>query len=345
MSPTGSTTAGPRVSVAEVDVLERNVRYGLLHQLDGRLQIVLFRARHAHRVALDGSGHFQLRVLDELLDLLALLLAHADLHGDRPLHLVAGDFLQRPRLEAADIDVALRQSRAQHIGDLAELELVVGVDRQQVLAELDARIRALEVEAVGDLLVGLLDRVLHFLLVDLRDDVEGRHGYCAFTPAARITSPRTVYSSLRKASNSAGDMNIGSLPRLARRSFMSGAASAFCTSALMRFSTSRGVPAGASMPTQKLNSARGKPASAMVGTSGNCAERFAVLTASASRRPSLIWPTAVLSGVQVYCVRPPMVSVSDSGEPLSGTCTASMPAATRNFSAQMCAALPVPAVA
>src|SRR6266850_1309473 len=309
MSPTGSTTAGPRVSVAEVDVLERNVRYGLLHQLDGRLQIVLFRARHAHRVALDGSGHFQLRVLDELLDLLALLLAHADLHGDRPLHLVAGDFLQRPRLEAADIDVALRQSRAQHIGDLAELELVVGVDRQQVLAELDARIRALEVEAVGDLLVGLLDRVLHFLLVDLRDDVEGRHGYCAFTPAARITSPRTVYSSLRKASNSAGDMNIGSLPRLARRSFMSGAASAFCTSALMRFSTSRG------------------------------------LTASASRRPSLIWPTAVLSGVQVYCVRPPMVSVSDSGEPLSGTCTASMPAATRNFSAQMCAALPVPAVA
>jgi len=36
----------------------------------------------------------------------------------------------------------------------------------------------------------------------------------------------------------------------------------------------------------ELNSAFGKPASAMVGISGNCGERFAVLTASASSRPS-----------------------------------------------------------
>ena len=47
------------------------------------------------------------------------------------------------------------------------------------------------------------------------------------------------------------------------------------------------------------------------------------------------------SGVQVYWVRPAMVSVSDSGDPFIGTWTALMPAAMRNFSALMCAALPM----
>ena len=83
----------------------------------------------------------------------------------------------------------------------------------------------------------------------------------------------------------------------------------------------------------------------MVGTSGSAAERLPVLTASASSWPPRICPTAVVSGVQVNCVRPPMVSVTDSGDPFRGTCTASMPAAMRNFSALMCAALPTPAVA
>src|SRR5262249_48852068 len=62
------------------------------------------------------------------------------------------------------------------VGHLAELEVVVGVDGEHELVLLDARVRALEVEAVGDLLVGLLHRVLDFLAVDLRDDVEGGHG-------------------------------------------------------------------------------------------------------------------------------------------------------------------------
>src|SRR5260221_682780 len=77
---------------------------------------------------------------------------------------------------ADDEFISLCQPAAQHVRHLAELELVIGIDRKHELSLLDAGVRALEVEAVGDLLVGLLDRVLHFLLVDLRDDVEGRHG-------------------------------------------------------------------------------------------------------------------------------------------------------------------------
>src|SRR5205085_2986502 len=53
------------------------------------------------------------------------------------------------------VDISLCQSAAQHVAHLAELELVVGVDGKQVLALLDARVGALEVEAVGDLLVRL----------------------------------------------------------------------------------------------------------------------------------------------------------------------------------------------
>ena len=49
-------------------------------------------------------------------------------------------------------------------------------------------------------------------------------------------------------------------------------------------------------------------------------------------------------GTQAYCSRPPIVSERIGGVPLSGTCTALIPAAKLNFSELMCAALPTPAV-
>ena len=109
-------------------------------QLDGRLQVVPLRARHPHCVALDRRGDLELGILDELLHLLRLFLRHADLDGDRPLHLVAGDLFERPGVERAHIDIALRQPCAQDVGYLAELELVIGVDRQHELVLLDASV-------------------------------------------------------------------------------------------------------------------------------------------------------------------------------------------------------------
>ena len=47
----------------------------------------------------------------------------------------------------------------------------------------------------------------------------------------------------------------------------------------------RGVPAGTRTPFHEVASKRGTPASAIVGTSGITAERFALLTASARILP------------------------------------------------------------
>jgi hypothetical protein len=49
-----------------------------------------------------------------------------------------------------------------------------------------------------------------------------------------------------------------------------------------------GVPAGATSPFQVVTCRSGSPLSAMVGTSGNCAERRAFIATSALTRPSRI---------------------------------------------------------
>src|SRR6184192_2400330 len=56
--------------------------------------------------------------------------------------------------------------------------------------------------------------------------------------------------------------------------------------------TPAGVPAGAHSPYQMGKSKPATPASAIVGTSGNRAERRAVLTPSATSVPSRMWGKA-----------------------------------------------------
>jgi hypothetical protein len=57
----------------------------------------------------------------------------------------------------------------------------------------------------------------------------------------------------------------------------------------------------------------------------------------------LICDTAAEMGEKKYVMRPASVSLSASGVPLYGTCTASMPVASLNFSALTCVPLPWPA--
>jgi hypothetical protein len=59
--------------------------------------------------------------------------------------------------------------------------------------------------------------------------------------------------------------------------------------------------------------------------------------------PSRIIGAAETSGAKNQSTRPAIVSVIASGVPFIGTCSASMPAAARNFSEFMCVALPLPA--
>ena len=81
----------------------------------------------------------------------------------------------------------------------------------------------------------------------------------------------------------------------------------------------------------------------MVGTLGSAADRFAVLTPSASSLPSRTLGNAAEMGEKKYVTLPAMVSVSASGVPLYGMWSTSMPAASLNFSALIWVPLPVPA--
>ena len=59
---------------------------------------------------------------------------------------------------------------------LIELEIVVGKDREHFVGQFDAGIRALEIEAGGNFLVGLVHGVVNLDLVDFGNDVERGHG-------------------------------------------------------------------------------------------------------------------------------------------------------------------------
>ncbi|CAM2144922.1 hypothetical protein PT2222_160205 [Paraburkholderia tropica] len=170
-------------SIAEVIEVERRIGYVLAQHGDHALQVVALGAGHTHGVALNARLHLDLAVLHEAHDLFREIAGHALLHGDDLLHLVAADFLDLAVVEKTHVHIALGQFRQQHVLDLAELEIVVGERGQLAFLLLDARIRALEVEARGDFLVGLLDRVLHFDHVGFADDVKRWH---CFLPKVRV---------------------------------------------------------------------------------------------------------------------------------------------------------------
>src|SRR6185369_5963641 len=95
---------------------------------------------------------------------------------ERLPHLVAADLLDLcGEVEKAHVDAALGELGEQDIGHLAELELVVCKERDNLLFQLDRRRRALEVEARADLLAGLVDGVLHLDEVGVDDGVEAGH--------------------------------------------------------------------------------------------------------------------------------------------------------------------------
>src|SRR5690606_28004140 len=64
---------------------------------------------------------------------------------------------------------------AQDVQHLLELEFARRGLGNGVAFEPEARARTLEIETVGKLAVGLVDRVGQFVLVDFGDDVERRH--------------------------------------------------------------------------------------------------------------------------------------------------------------------------
>ena len=84
-----------------------------------------------------------------------------------------------------------------------------------------------------------------------------------------------------------------------------------------RLSTiSGGVPAGANRPFHIVTSYPGRPASAIVGTSGAAAVRVAPVTAMAVSLPIFTCCMTDDAGANMACVRPAITSVIPSIEPL-----------------------------
>jgi hypothetical protein len=92
------------------------------------------------------------------------------------------------------------------------------------------------------------------------------------------------------AANSCGVVGRGSAPRFSMKLFMSALARLFTISLFNVFTIAGGVAAGATMPHHEIASKPGT-VSAMVGKSGNEAERFRDVTASAASRLLRTWGT------------------------------------------------------
>ena len=142
------------------------------HGGDDVLQIVAALAGHADFVALNLCRDLELAVAYEAGD----LLGHARL--DAVLQL---DALARVA-ERREVGFALLDAFHAHaaLGELADNDLIQRAGLVGVLGghfnfrlfQKDFPFAALEVEAVGEFLFGLVDGVFHFHGVDLRDDVE-----------------------------------------------------------------------------------------------------------------------------------------------------------------------------
>src|SRR5688572_12665446 len=175
--------------------------------------------------------------------------------------------------------------------------------------------------------------------------LESFHSHSGLMPAS--FTPRDHFS-VSFATNdviSAGGMRMASAPSSSKRLRMSGESRTRPTSRYRRSSTGRGVPTGATMPHQLLTSKPGTPASAMVGTSGIAALRFALLTPSALSLPERMCGTICTRLPRLNCTWPAMVSVRAGPPPLYCTITKLVFDCRRNSSVAMCWKLPMPAAA
>src|SRR5690606_24309476 len=159
-------------SVTEVPELQGQAEVGPAQQGDGLLQLVAFLAVDAQLVAVDLAVHPEPGVLEHGLDLPGRLPLDAlPDRGILPRRGQAG--LHRAELQAADVDAARGQALAQDVVHLLDLEVAGRAQGDGVSFQHEARVHALEVEAVVQFAVGPVHGVGQLVAVHLGDDVEG----------------------------------------------------------------------------------------------------------------------------------------------------------------------------
>src|ERR1700730_5257816 len=167
-------SVGPTAAVSPVvDELQRYVDIGLLRHGDDGLEVVALLGADANLVALDLSlDAFGALVADELGDLLGVLAGDALFDGAADLvGLTAG--LRLVRIEGLHGDVAPDELLLEDVDGGLGAFLGGGGDVDGLLAlPRDGRVGAAEVEAGGQLLAGLVQRIVDLLAVNLADDIE-----------------------------------------------------------------------------------------------------------------------------------------------------------------------------
>ncbi len=192
--PTARRSSGlqPRRSrsIPEIVELQRDLKLGLAQQRHRLLQVVALLAADPQLVAVDLGLDLELGLLERGDDLLRQFLLDALLDGDLlartgQVHLGLG------RLQAADVDAAGNQARAQDVEHLLELEVAGRLLHDHEAVELEARVLALEVEAVAELAVGGVHGIGEFVFIDFRNDVEGGHGGGVIVGTETDSKPRS----------------------------------------------------------------------------------------------------------------------------------------------------------
>src|SRR4029077_14287154 len=163
-----------RESVAEVRELQRHVELRCAQQDNRCLQVIALLAADAHLIALNARLPLELGVLHQARDFAA---------GVGIDTLPQHHFLLRtrergarlPDLQAREIDAALGKPQLEDLEHLPQLKIHLRLQRDGEILELEARAGVLEIEALRELAVRLVDGVGDLVGIDLGDRIEGGH--------------------------------------------------------------------------------------------------------------------------------------------------------------------------
>src|SRR5258708_2387363 len=161
--------------VTEVHEMQLDPEVIRAHRLNARLQVVFVLAGDAHLRVLDRALHLDFLILDELRDLAGGFdfdaLFDFDEHPRRALRSGLG----RAYVEEAQRDLALDQLVLHDAERRASAILGGRRDVDAVRGFLDAGARVLEVEPLRELFLRLVQSIVDFRPVRLRNDVERGH--------------------------------------------------------------------------------------------------------------------------------------------------------------------------
>ena len=109
---------------------------------------------------------------------------------------------------------------------------------------------------------------------------------------------------------------VGAAGEIGARACTAGSLRSLANSRFNRSITGLGVAEGTIQAYQEITGDSGKPASAIVGTSGNCLLRAGAAIASARSLPDLTWGAATPKGTNPNCTWPLIKSGIAGGKPL-----------------------------